>query len=78
MKPLDTPLTEKQTAVLAFITDFTARERWAPTRKEIADHFGWRSINAAEEHIQALITKGRLVVRHGAWHAHRNIQVVED
>lgn len=69
-------LTEKQASVLAFIADFTARERWAPTRREIADHFGWQSVNAAETHIMALIRKGRLERRASAWHVARNLVVV--
>lgn len=72
------PITETQEKVLAFVAEFTARERWAPTRKEISNHFGWRSINSADTHIKALIRKGRLQIRVGGWHAHRNIQIVTE
>ena len=74
--PTTEPLTFRQGEVLAFIVTFTAREKWSPTRREISDHFGWRTINAAETHVKVLVKKGYLKVRDGAWHAHRNIQVV--
>lgn len=71
------PLTEKQADVLIFISEFTERERWAPTRRQIADHFGWKSINAADTHIKALIRKGWVQTRISAIHSHRNLLVVD-
>ncbi len=53
-------LTEKQAAVLEFIKEHQEKYKCSPTRKEIADHFKYRSANAAEEHIQALVRKGQL------------------
>ena len=75
--PAASPLTDKQAEVLAFIAGFIARERWAPTRREVADHFGWRAVNAADEHIKALVRKGRLQLRAGSRHVARNLLVVE-
>lgn len=71
-----TPMTDKQAAVLAFVEHFTAAQRWSPTRREIADHFGWRAANSAEVHIKALIKKGRLKRRVGCWHVARSLDVV--
>lgn len=54
-----TDLTEREEEVLGYIEDCIA-EGSLPTRAEMAKHFGWRSANAAQEHIDALIAKGRL------------------
>ena len=53
-------LTKRQTEVLRFITDFQRERGMPPTRHEIAGHFGWKSDNAAEDHIKALRKKGAL------------------
>lgn len=54
-------LTPAQTRVLAYIRQCVA-QGMPPTRSEIARHFGWRSPNAAEEHIKALCRKGVLAM----------------
>lgn len=54
-------LTPTQTRVLAYISQRIG-EGMPPTRSEIAKHFGWRSPNAAEEHIKALCRKGVLAM----------------
>ncbi len=46
-----------QLAVLAFIADHTKAKGFPPTDAEIAGFFGWRSANAAREHVQALVKK---------------------
>src|SRR5688572_244082 len=53
------PLTKKQARVLAFIQ---ARQEsgMSPTMREICDHFGFRSPNAATDHVKALRKKGYL------------------
>ena len=53
-------LTERQAAVLEFVKTYAERYRMPPTRFEIAQHFGWASLNAAEGHLRALRDKGRL------------------
>ncbi len=53
-------LTEIQQKVFEFIADMAANGLPAPTAREIASKFGWRSKRAAECHVQALIRKGRL------------------
>jgi SOS-response transcriptional repressor LexA len=69
------PLTEKQAEVLLFIAEHQRAHQWAPTRREIAQHFGWRSLNAADEKVRALIRKGWLA-RRGGPHASRDVIVV--
>ncbi len=51
-------LTERQTQVLVFIRDFKNQEGVAPTYREIAHHFGFKSTKAAVDHVRALKSKG--------------------
>lgn len=53
-------LTEIQKNLCRFIRQYAADNGCAPTRVEIATHFGWKSANAAEVHIKALVKKGAL------------------
>jgi repressor LexA len=54
------PATPRQLQVLEFVRRFIATKGYPPTRTEIAIGFGFRSANAAEEHLQALHNKGLL------------------
>ena len=51
-------LTPKQFAVFKFIRDQISTSGVPPSRKEISDHFGFSSPNAAESHLRALEGKG--------------------
>lgn len=51
-------LTPRQAEILALLRSFTERHHRPPTRAELAAHFGFRSPNAAEEHLRALARKG--------------------
>lgn len=53
-------LTKRQQQVLAFIVANQEREGVAPTLREIASHFGFRSMTAAVDHVRALRQKGVL------------------
>lgn len=53
-------LTDQQAAVLSYIEDFIGNFQYPPTRAEIARAFGWKSANAAEEHLRAIERKGRI------------------
>lgn len=66
MRPMKSrePLTAKQQAVLAYITDRTTEGR-PPSFREIAKNFGWSSVAAAQRHVAALIRKGALKPAHG-------------
>ena len=69
------PLTQKQAAVLAFIVAHQAQHQRPPTRQEISKHFGWASINAADEHVRRLAKKGAIVLDKLGRHSVRNIFV---
>lgn len=47
-------MTETQQRVLAYVQEFLADHGMPPTRNEIRLAFGWKSANAAEEHLKAL------------------------
>jgi repressor LexA len=53
-------LTPRQSEVLSFIRDFIEDTGMPPTRAEIATKLGFRSANAAEEHLRALQRKGSI------------------
>jgi len=59
-------LTPRQTQILEMIQDFIAETGMPPTRAEIAAELGFRSANAAEEHLRALQKKGVLELVPGA------------
>ena len=51
-------LTARQAQILKLIEDYTERSGYPPTRNEICEAMGFRSPNAAEEHLRALARKG--------------------
>ena len=51
-------LTPRQQQIFELIQRSIARTGAPPTRAEIAAELGFRSVNAAEEHLQALARKG--------------------
>jgi repressor LexA len=57
-------LTNRQTEILKFLQDFQRKEGIAPTCREIADHFGFKSPRAVTDHLLALERKGS-IRRHG-------------
>jgi len=56
--PLPSKLTARQQQILELIQTAIANTGAPPTRAEIATELGFRSANAAEEHLQALARKG--------------------
>ncbi len=58
-------LTMTQQAVLDYVTEFIAEQRMSPTRREISDHFGWKSANNAQLHLLSLERKHLLVLHPG-------------
>jgi len=58
-------LTGRQGEVLDYVRDFIAANGFPPTRSEIARGMGFRSANAAEEHLQALARKGAIRISRG-------------
>ena len=54
------PLTERQQQIYDLIKDNIQNTGMPPTRAEIAQKLGFRSANAAEEHLKALAKKGAI------------------
>lgn len=61
-----TGLTARQAEILAFIRSSMRRTGMPPTRAEIATALGFRSANAAEEHLRALDRKGAIELLRGS------------
>ena len=59
-------LTARQAEVLQLIADFLQSTGFPPTRAEIAAQLGFRSANAAEDHLRALERKGYIEIQPGA------------
>ncbi len=59
-------LTPRQKQILDMIQDFIAEFGMPPTRAEIARELGFKSANAAEDHLRALQRKGVLELKPGA------------
>ncbi len=60
MPHLPVKLTARQQQILELIQTAIARTGAPPTRAEIASELGFKSANAAEEHLQALARKGAI------------------
>ncbi len=58
-------LTARQEQILNLIKDAIENTGFPPTRAEIATELGFRSANAAEEHLQALARKGAIEISPG-------------
>jgi repressor LexA len=59
-------LTARQAEILKLIEQYTERSGYPPTRNEICEAMGFRSPNAAEEHLRALARKGVIEMIPGA------------
>jgi len=59
-------LTPRQSQILQMVQDFIAESGMPPTRAEIARELGFKSANAAEDHLRALQRKGVLDLIPGA------------
>ncbi|MBT4406186.1 MAG: transcriptional repressor LexA, partial [Acidiferrobacteraceae bacterium] len=62
---MNQPLTARQLQVLECIRAFVDATGMPPTRAEIAKQLGFRSVNAAEEHLRTLARKGAIELRSG-------------
>ncbi len=58
-------LTARQEQILGLIREAINTTGFPPTRAEIASELGFRSANAAEEHLQALARKGAIEISPG-------------
>ncbi|GGX51318.1 transcriptional repressor LexA [Saccharospirillum salsuginis] len=68
-------LTARQQQVLDIVKEHLNATGYPPTRAEIAERLGFRSPNAAEEHLKALARKGAIEIIAGA---SRGIRLPED
>lgn len=59
-------LTKRQQQVLDLIRDYIDDTGYPPTRMDIANELGFKSPNAAEEHLRALARKGAIEMIPGA------------
>src|SRR5215218_560464 len=59
-------LTARQAQILKLIEDYTESSGYPPTRSEICEAMGFKSPNAAEEHLRALARKGVIEMIPGA------------
>ena len=59
-------LTSRQEQVLNLIKDHISETGYPPTRADIAKQLGFKSANAAEEHLRALARKGFIEIVPGA------------
>ena len=67
-------LTERQNEILKLVRELTEVSGYPPTRAEIAQRMGFRSVNAAEQHLRALEKKGAIEISSGA---SRGIRVLD-
>jgi repressor LexA len=67
-------LTDRQAEILRLVRELTEVSGYPPTRAEIAGRMGFRSVNAAEQHLRALEKKGAIEISSGA---SRGIRVCE-
>ena len=68
-------LTARQQEILQLIRDFINETGMPPTRADIANALGFRSLNAAEDHLKALARKGAIELMSGA---SRGIRILEE
>lgn len=69
------PLTPRQAEILQLIKDYQQDSGMPPTRAEIAQQLGFKSANAAEEHLKALAKKGVIEMLPGT---SRGIRLVDN
>src|SRR2546428_13466356 len=55
------PLTDRQEKILAFIKKSIQEQGYPPTIREIGEHFGIRSTNGVNAHLNALQANGYLM-----------------
>lgn len=73
--PQTMSLTRRQTEVLQVIRNHIEKTGAPPTRAEIAKTLGFRSVNAAEDHLKALARKGAITLSPGT---SRGIQLAKE
>src|SRR5438105_863664 len=59
-------LTDRQSEILKLIRELMEVSGYPPTRAEIAERMGFKSVNAAEQHLRALEKKGAIEIAEGS------------
>lgn len=67
-------LTKRQSEILSFLKHWIEDNGYPPTRAEIAKELGFKSPNAAEDHLKALARKGAIEMIPGA---SRGLKIVD-
>ncbi len=67
-------LTKRQSEILSFLKSWIEDNGYPPTRAEIAKELGFKSPNAAEDHLKALARKGVIEMIPGA---SRGLKIIE-
>jgi repressor LexA len=68
-------LTDRQALILDIIKEHIEESGFPPTRAELAEILGFKSVNAAEDHLRALERKGYIEILPGA---SRGIRLLEE
>lgn len=68
-------LTDRQALILEIIKEHIEDSGFPPTRAELAEILGFKSVNAAEDHLRALERKGYIEIHPGA---SRGIRLLEE
>ena len=55
-------LTKTQAKILSFLKAYTKAQGYPPTRQEICEHMGYKSVNSAQEALRAMAKKGAIKV----------------
>ena len=71
-------LTKRQGEILEFLKGWIEQHGYPPTRIEIAQALGFRSPNAAEDHLKALARKGVIEMISGTSRGIRLVEAEED
>ena len=66
-------ITKKQKEVFDYIDRYSQDFGYAPTQKEIKDHFGFKSFGSVQRYIKYLVNAGYL---EGDWNARRGLKTV--
>ena len=72
------PLTQRQSQILDLIKQSIVTTGMPPTRAEIAARLGFRSANAAEDHLKALAKKGHIEILPGTSRGIRLTEEIEE
>ncbi len=68
-------LTKKQNQVYLYIKEYFDKEGYAPTQKEIKEHFGLKSFGSVNKYMHYLQEAGKIEID---WNARRGIKLLEE